>query len=656
MKKQFIALIALLGFTEKAKTADFSAEELQKIDAECQKQFGLSYVDTLKKVMEENEEPLDIALTEENKAIMTALFGEKKSEENSGTSENAVKAIEDLKTTVATQKQQIEVLGQKAETTDPKHVNIKPKVVAINSGVSNNSHLFSIDHDFFALTKPWNAIAARRLPLATIAAVSGLDSDWKEYEGDFQKEYTKYAKSVAKRIGELQASNSLSNIKMDAIDYSGFAGTGWGEEYIVRRQDALIAYIRSLPSVATIFPVRYGVQNKEELTNSFLGTFSQSYQAGNVFKGSHSVEPSLAEVFKAMFKFKFSGLKTLENEYIGYLNREDSQPIKWTLIEWLMVNTLKALQNEWNDRRIRGVRIEPTTDKPGSYLHASDGVIRKLRKLAYDEYRLQPVSSIANYTASTILTAVETFIEFVNQKLPALQGYSLYMNLKHVPWYLAAYRAKYGHDLDFDGALLKVLNYQLDSIIAVPNMGNNCFMWITAPGNIELLEMAAGEMAKFYFQQFIEDLYVCSWWAEGVNGYMTGRKYADAASRDAENYKSQYIFITEPIIDLLTAATTADASKGDWFRTADNVAAAALTDILNAEAGVVYRIICGNVTTHATTIAKAGKFSALTAAYTPTAVGDFIEVYLYQNEMDSTDALNGKFIEVQRKVTVIPAG
>ena len=98
-----------------------------------------------------------------------------------------------------------------------------------------------------------------------------------------------------------------------------------------------------------------------------------------------------------------------------------------------------------------------------------------------------------------------------------------------------------------------------------------------------------------------------------------------------------------PVNKLAADATTASAAtaNGPVFETsADNAAATALTDITGAKQGVVYIIRSGGGT-HATTIAKSGKFDGITAAWSPKATGDFLKVY-----WDGT-----KFVEVERKVT-----
>ena len=80
-------------------------------------------------------------------------------------------------------------------------------------------------------------------------------------------------------------------------------------------------------------------------------------------------------------------------------------------------------------------------------------------------------------------------------------------------------------------------------------------------------------------------------------------------------------------------------SSGFWLVTPDNTEATAVTDISGAKKGIAYVIECGG-TTNASTIAKSGKFEAITKAYTPTKVGDYIMVILNSE---------GKFLELERR-------
>ena len=103
----------------------------------------------------------------------------------------------------------------------------------------------------------------------------------------------------------------------------------------------------------------------------------------------------------------------------------------------------------------------------------------------------------------------------------------------------------------------------------------------------------------------------------------------------------QYIFINDPVTELVADATTADAKVNNYFRSIANTAATTFTDFTNKQEGVVYRIECGSAT-FPTKTAKSALLSNVDA-YIPTAVGDYLEVYW--------DATTSKYVEVGRKVT-----
>lgn len=645
MKEKLFALLQALGFGENAKSGDYSAEELKKIDAECKEKLNMTFVEAIAEAAKDNEKV--VALEQSHKESLKLLFGENKEVNPEAKELNVNEGIKGLQEKNQKLEAQLKQMGEEKEKTEVKKMQAKMNIVPVTGGAHTEKYVFGIEAPLFAKEKVWNAVAAARQPLDIIAAQLGFDPDWRTHKEAFMSEITNYGVSIAKRIGQLQAEGKLSSISMQSIDFTGFDSTGWGEEYVVRRQDALIAYIRTLNKVTKIFGVRYGVQHKEILTNSFLTNFSAAYQSGHYFKGKTSVQPIEAMVNDLMIKHKFSDLKALEKEYIGYLNREGSDPMKWTWIEWVVARILEVAINEQEERRVLGRRVTPTAGTLGHHLHGSNGILETLWGWAR-EFRLKPFSGYT-YTSSTILTTTKSFVESVYGKLPSLAGMTLYINEKHIPWYTAAYRTAFGAQFDFTGGKLAVMDYPDVKIKGIPNMGNSCMMILTADGNIEFSEDKPGEMAKMYMQRDLEELIVASYWKEGVVAYMVGKKFADAATLATDDYQNQYIFFTDDTIALAADATTCDGTKGIRFSTVNNAAATTITDISSAKPGVVYRITCGG-TTNASKTAKSNKFS-LVDAWVPTAVGDYLEVYLYQNLDNSADTSNGKFVEVSRQVT-----
>ena len=657
MKKLLIEMANKLGFATKVKENKMTSEDWEKFSTSFEAEHGVNLQQAIKdsqKVaqleqtekeaiaalfsVETPEETKKVEVTDDTKKVETPEET-KKVEVADDTKKvetpNIVEQINKLKTAQQAAEAKIKKLEGDPEEKGGKKVEMKkPQKVMIAGMGHTKEHLFGIPAEMYALAKPWNQVTA----------TGEARRSWSNNEKEaFQSEFDKYAESISNRINSLHSLGVLGSLRKDAasVDYSGFDSSGWGEEYVVRRQDALISYIKALPTVSDIFPVRYNVQHKMVMTNSFLTDFSQAYQSGKIYKGSFTMVPEEAQVHDAMFKHLFENLKTLEKEYIGYLNREGSDPMKWNFIEWLMIETLKKLHNEQEARRITGVRIEPTVGTAGHFMFASDGVLRRLQTYV-DAFKLNPFTDLNTYTSSTILAYIESFAEKVNQILPNLRGWKLYINEKHLPCFLADFRKTYGTDMDFKGGEITVRNYGLDAIVPVPNMGNSCAMWITMPGNIELYADLPGEMEKMYFQRDLESLIVASWWKEGVGAYMTGKKFTSLSLLQADNRKNQFIFVNDPTTALVADATTADGSVNTKFKTIANDNTTAITDITNAEEGVLYRITCGG-TTNATTIAKSGKFSELSAAWIPTAVGNYLEVY-YNSTIS-------KFVEVTNIIT-----
>jgi hypothetical protein len=84
------------------------------------------------------------------------------------------------------------------------------------------------------------------------------------------------------------------------VDYSDLMDKAG--EYIVRRQDLILAYLRNLPSVTNIFPKVSNIQNKEVAPGANFGELSQGYRSGRIFKGNVAFTAEIYSVVDVMFK------------------------------------------------------------------------------------------------------------------------------------------------------------------------------------------------------------------------------------------------------------------------------------------------------------------------------------------------------------------
>lgn len=505
--------------------------------------------------------------------------------------------------------------------------------------------LFGIENSMFSMTDRWNRIAANPAAAASFGA-------WdEETEGvSFRKQAVAFSRSLQKRYAYLHANGMLDAKKLAAgefgTNYEGVNTAGVGNQFVVLRQDALIARVLTKRDLTQYFPVRYGIQDHDLVFNAFFSEVSQAYQQGEIWKGDMKLENEMGHVDDAMIKLKFGPMKELERMYIGYLNKEGSDPIKWNMIEFCILNSLETAQVEQNKRRMRGIYVKPETGVAGSYLNASTGVIYTLLRYIH-EFKILPHDDEAyrGYTDADMLDAVQDFVADIITSCTEdmdIDNHVLYLNKTHQPWWIKNVRAKYGKDIDFTGpdSYKYVVPDTNVHIIWLPYLGQLPLMFMDVPGNIQFLEYVPGEMLSIKVKEDMELVKAWSTWKEGCSASFTGRRFDSLDKLKANNYEWQQIFMNKPAVDMEADATTVDASKGFWQITVANTAAKAITDITNAKAGVAYIIECGS-TENATTIAKAGKFADITEAYTPTKVGDYIMLILNSK---------GNFLELERQV------
>jgi len=677
-KKRSLDILAILGFKTKAQRDAMTNDDWNKFNTEYKKKYGASFQEDLEKPDEPETPPANAnpegtqetaISTETQQTILAALVDVAEvtgSQTPVAPPATQSEAIDTFVTALGNATKTIRTLANQPEPNNPVTVvagtgnNLTPQMLAMVMGNSahTTTHLFGIENDHFRRGNWWTelTVTGQGKDIYTRKDISAFKAAFDNYSDDFKERCFELSKN--NQIGLLDYKKMIAG--MSFVDYSNMnAKLG---EYIVRRMDMIIAYLRTLKSVAGIFPVVSNVQNKMTAPTAFFEELSQSYLAGHYFKGAVNFDGEIYHVDDLMFKFMFDDPKQLEKEYIGYLNREGSNPMKWTLFEWCIVHFGTKLFNEQQRRRVVGVRVPRQDNFPQPAMLAADGVLRAIQRVE-EELKILPFNDTDNdlriYDRSTIVDYVEEMWEKVMGILPNTVGYRVYANEKHLPWYLKGYRAKYGQDTDFAGVRENIADLDPNNIIWVPNMAMNDYkMWIAVPGNVENYELTPNEMYALYFQQDLEQLIMASWWKEGAGVLAPGVQFKTLADLKASGRKMQYLFTNYPVVKLAAGATTIDASQAYEFETGVNAAATVLANIQNASIERVYKIICGS-TTNATTINNTGFFAKIASAWTPTAVGDWIKLYAELKEDTVTVGgitrkvvvPTGNFLELERKVT-----
>lgn len=662
-KARLNKVLEKLGFVKKFENKSLTSEEYKALCEEYQKEYQSTLVDDLAAENSaaeeaEHQQQINSLYAIVSKANNAAGDGndcddddegndpdDGKKNENSqqptGASQNV--SYEQLTKAVSGLAENVMKMAQ-GTAPDKPAAHVTAPSIPINGFESNSNYLFGIEHSLFDMKKRWNQITVN--PALALASEPDEESDGKA----FRKESMAFARSLQLRYKYHQSRNELGDIKalasgQFATNYGGVDNAGLGDQFVILRQDALIARILELRNLTEYFPVRYGVQDRDILFNAFFDEVSQGYQPGEIYKGGMQLENEMGYVDDAMIKVQFGPMKEIERKYIAYLNKEGSDPIKWSMIEFCLLNLLKKAQDEQNQRRMRGIYVKPEDGQPSSYLNAGTGIWYTLLRYIHD-YSIKPFAnkSYNTYTSANMLDAVKEFITDVKTHLTegmTLDKHVLYLNENHIDWWLANCRETYGKDLDFTGPD-GYKNRVPDSTIQIkwlPYEGKSCWMFLDIPGNLQFVEYLPGEMFAVKMEEQMEMVRAWSTWKEGCGAAFTGRKFDSKADMDDNDYEFQQIFTNLPATVI---GAEINGANGFWQITDGTTTATTIDDISNAKAGVAYCIEIGEGdTNHKLAIAKSGNFANITAEWTPSQPGDYIMVILGKDN---------KYRELERRV------
>ena len=627
MKKfltQLFAIAAAFGLEANLKGKALTEDEQAKLKKEYDAKYGDGS-------FEKDMADYEASIAKEKESFIYAQIAEALGKESlkEQSAEAIVNAIKELKA-------EIKALGSKAEADN------QPHVAVVELGVHTKDYAFGVKNDIFAAGKRHNAIA--------INGAIPQEEASEDEKATLRKDFGAYASSLAKRFQALTKSGKINTLA-SGVDFSKLSNIDLNERYYEVRQDMLISRIVALPSLAGIFPTVSRVQSGQIFTNLIAKAVSQAYQAGRVFKGGVTFEPEKAFTDKVMAKVQFEDMSDLETSYLNYLNTNGSDPMKLSMIEWIILELATQLNNERNERSVMGYRVEPTVGVAGHENFAATGIVYRLLGFYYKEHKVLPFTdaTLASYDATDMGEVLQAFAAELQKAYKRPKDLIVYLNEAHKPMFNAWLNATYGKNTGFVPAPDTIPNYGY-RIKWVPNMPLNFyFIFATVENNLFLLENIPGEQFDMKFQRDLEEVIVFSYSKEGAAAAFAGVAEDDLAALKAAGVKGrQIIFMNLPAVVLDADEDEPDAEDGRIFITGANTTGSgaggadvpvAISDIANAEEGVIYHIECGS-TTNATTIAKSGKFAGISKAWQPTAVGQWIDLYY--------DATNDAFLEAAR--------
>ncbi len=528
-----------------------------------------------------------------------------------------VAAIEAKETEIAALNEKVSILSALPEPDLGKGAGTASAPVAFN--LDDTQQLGGLPGEMFSLDRPYNKRAR-----AALLAAQGQE----------------LAVAVA---------NSVDYQRL-RDDLGAFYRTPWSQR--------IQSFLVELPTITRLFPTESGHQDLDTLANLWLGEFSQPDNSqesdfDKVTKGSYEFGHETLRMYDVMFAHKFKSLKALEKSWIGYLNREGSNPVKLSFIEYLLVETAKALHNERELRYVNGVRKNPDPNVPGRAMEAADGLYEYLRKRVDGHTDFTPDGGTTGQTVYQIKPFELPHITPGNigevfylgtGMIPSVFRDSgrivLYIPSFMLPWYHKYNETHYGQNTDYKANITYVKEYPSVRIVTIPNADNHHRIFWTIDGNIKTFDHVAGEMLRFTLEQQDWTMKVWSNWKESIQAEAVGYKYTNRLDMDGSrqliwcnDYDRPDTYFIEGDKD-----SNPSALLHSSIVTVANSKSFQITDIKDAQVGQIVTIKCGADGDAGVSIKNDGKFSLLSADWTPSK-GDVIKLMKRADD---------KFIEISR--------
>ncbi len=609
-----MGLLGISAFEEKEGKRVLTEEQRAKLSAELGDDMLAKIEAALSSESESNQHSDSTTQTETQTAslgtLQVGLAAAQDELEEMTASNSTLKADLDAKKTEITRlQQQIEVLSGRAE-------NLPPVATRGNE----------------QMEKKWDSNNNKFL--------GGVEYAWNKIDAQHPFNQRAYA-----AIQHAKGNYEVFAPEASSTDYTSLKAE-LGDFYRVRKQDQLISWTKSLPTLEKYFKLESGLVDEAELVGTrIIGELSQasniSSDFAKVVKGKFDFPTQKVKNYPVMFAHMFESMDEIERTWIAYVVENDgSDAIKWSLIEYLQVEATKALFNERERRRIRGKRIEPTKDVPGTAMGASDGIVTMLKK-AVANYQINPFQ-LGEWDNTNAVEYIQNATKLIPQVYRDMGNLTWYVSTEFKTAYNQNRRSRFGVHKDFVENIDYVMDYENVSITVIPNLAPSKLIFCTIPGNIIFTENKPNEMVKFYFEQVDWKLKVWSRWKEGTNAYVIGIKQTSALDFP-EDYSSQLIWMNDVdlsvnnYIAMNPDEATPSVADHKSLISVTNTSLVTITNILDAATGDEIRIKAGT-SNNGIKIAKSGNFNLITADWVPSK-GDIIHL---------KKRSDGKFIEIQR--------
>ncbi len=502
-----------------------------------------------------------------------------------------LKAVQDdLKATKA----KMAKLAQSAEDDTPEDTLKKQAVEMIKHTAT---HVFGSGKDYDAIdSRPWNA--------AAIKGISASNAD--------------YTDSIV-----------INKLNGDA------------EHFFRENPDVIKSLHRDNFDLPMFWPKRLKVDDKVTSGTILTAEITQGRKFGWLPKNVQEIEAEIGQIYPVQIDAQWSGaeLQEIETMWLNSLmNREGSQPEKWTFVRFLVTELMKRARVEDRISTLNGIFVQTPKNatKAGRYINRQNGVFYQLYKnrdllKKYRAFNMGEITpeNVYDYFHSDDAESLG-FLKRLPLEVVAMPNLVVYMHHKVWTWYRAKYKELNGGNQDYKGKPAFFEDYPNIRIETFVDQENPSFVWATLDDNVEILENIPAEKSAFKFQVQLRDIFMLADYKLGVRIIHIGREVKE---NDPDEFKVQSVWSNDvpifpdskyiPVFDNTIGKIAVDYKN----MVIDEAWNTDITEFTNVKAGQVLKLR-GNTAAAAKNVKHGAKIALSGSADFPLNNGGTLTLYV----------------------------
>lgn len=346
---------------------------------------------------------------------------------------------------------------------------------------------------------------------------------------------------------------AIKGMSVSSTDYSDPVVikklNGDADLYFRQNPEEIKSLHRDNFSLPTFWPKRLNVDDKVSNGTILTAEITQGRKFQWLPKNIQEIEAEEGKIYPVQIDAEWNGaqLQQIESSWLNMLNKEGSQPEKWSFVRFLVAELMKRARVEDRISTLNGIFVQTpkSAKKPGRFINRQNGLFFQIWK-ARDITKKYRAFSMGEITPENVYDYFHSndpnnpgYINRLPQEVLTATNVVTYLHHSVWTWYKAKYKQINGQNMDYKGLPEHFENYPNIRVETFVDQEVQTFVLTTFDDNIEILENIPSEKSSYRFQTLLRQIYLLGDYKLGVRLIHIGREVKEG---DPNEFKVQSVW------------------------------------------------------------------------------------------------------------------